>query len=128
MTRQQKWSLKAFEMVSSVKSDHRKVDKAKYKTFSLKMPSLIQTSGLIQALVFIESRGGDGKAFCDDLAAVYSSAGGKSLDRESLRKQAQEAGLQDYLALTENMIHVAVWFRRFAQIEFKDVDETKVND
>ena len=120
MTRQQKWSLKAFEKVSAVKDGHRKADKAKYKTFSLKMPSLIQTSGLIQALVFIESRGGDdGKAFCDDLAAVYSSAGGKSLDRESLRKQAQEAGLQDYLALTENMIHVAIWFRRFAQIELQ---------
>ncbi len=131
MTRQQTWSLKAFEKVSSVAKEKHdaKPNKAKYKTFSLKMPSLIQTSGLIQALVFIESRGGeDGKAFCDDLAAVYASAGGKVLNRESLRKQAQTEGLQGYLALTDDMIHVAIWFRRFAQIEFRDVDENTVSE
>jgi CRISPR-associated protein Cmr5 len=126
--------MKAFEKVSAVNEGKRevdkgkKVDKAKYKTFSLKMPSLIQTSGLIQALVFVESRGADGKAFCDDLAAVYSSTGGKALSHKTLREKAQIEPLQGYLALTADMIHVAIWFRRFAQIEFKDVDETKVND
>lgn len=124
MTRQQQWSLKAFEKVSAVAKSQNEGRKAKYKTFSLKMPSLIQTSGLIQALVFIESRGGDdGKAFCDDLAKVYSSAGGESLSHKTLREKAQTEPLQGYLALTDDMIHVAIWFRRFAQIELQGAED-----
>lgn len=117
MTRQQDWSVRAHTCVAKVASGEG--NKAKYNTFCRKMPSLIQTSGLIQAIIFVESRGADGQRFIDDLANVYS----KGLGRENLRKKAQSADLAEYLALSRDLIHVAIWFRRFAQIDLGDTED-----
>jgi CRISPR/Cas system CMR-associated protein Cmr5 small subunit len=126
MTRQQRWSTEAHKAVLRFKDSPEK-EKAKLNTACRKMPSLIQTSGLIQALVFIESRD-DGKRFCDDLAKVYDPKLGdkpyKPGDepRDRLRQKAQKADLAEYLALSRDLINVSIWFRRFAQIELGDKD------
>ncbi|GMV43316.1 MAG: hypothetical protein AMXMBFR64_50320 [Myxococcales bacterium] len=113
MTRQQKWSVEAHKYVLAKKEDGAK---AKYNTFCRKMPSIIQQGGLVQALVFVLARGGDvGKGFVGDLAKTYGAAG-----EDALLKRAQDAELADYLALSRDLIDVAVWFRRFAQIELGD--------
>ncbi len=116
MTRQQRWSTEAHAHVVKVAKGG---DTAKYNTWCRKMPSLIQTSGLIQALVFIESRGAEGKKFCDDLARIYDP----KLDRDKLRDKAQKAPLAEYLALSRDLINVSIWMRRFAQIELGDKED-----
>ena len=118
MTRQQQWSIKAHARVTAIRGEGEKVA-AKYNTYARKMPSLIQRSGLIQALVFVESRKGAGEQFCDDLAHTYGCGGG----REELRDRAQKAPLAEYLALSRDLAAVALWFRRFAQIELADLKD-----
>ncbi len=117
-TRQQRWSLAAH---SAVKGFRAKGDdaKKKLKTFCMKTPALIQRSGTVQALAFLLSRKGHGSDMADSLAKTLGSA--KS--GNELLERAQKMDLPDYLALTRDLLEVAAWFRRFAQIELADVRE-----
>lgn len=115
MTRQQEWALRAQEQVRSLRGgQHAK----KHKTFGMKMPGLIQQSGLVQALVFVQTRvKDDGPAFTNALASVYGARNGQTLIDRS-----RSAPLPTYLALTRDLIEVATWVRRFVQIELRDVE------
>lgn len=115
-TRQQRWSRSAHEAVCRFAED--KAQAPKIKTFCMKMPALIQRSGTVQSLAFVISRGKEGIAFTDALARTYSGADGKNL-----LAQAQKADLRKYLALTRDLLEVASWYRRFAQIEMAGVKE-----
>jgi len=109
MTRNQQWANRALERILAAKQTPAKDD---YKALAMKLPVLLQQSGLAQALVFVASRGPVGLQILDDLASVYGKAGGSAL-----REDAQRAALPQYLALTRDMIECAVWLRRFTQIE-----------
>lgn len=88
------------------------------------MPALLKQSGVVQSLAFLRARdGGEGRTFCDELAEVY----GLSMNEragEALQKKAQEATLDQYLVLSRDLIEISVWFRRFAQSELKDEQDT----
>ena len=112
MTRQQRWAQGALSKVSAQRNT---TAEPRYRTLCLKMPVLIQQSGLVQAIAFVRSREKDlGKGFCRDLAVV---AGRK--DDAALQEEAQQAGLASYLTLSKTLIDVSIWFRRFAQSELK---------
>ncbi|MBU1432662.1 type III-B CRISPR module-associated protein Cmr5 [Myxococcota bacterium] len=115
MTRQQQWSLGAHQAVLSFKGSPLE---SKLNTHCQKSPSLFQQSGVVQTLAFLESRGEHGVTFCNALAQVY-----KGKDIKQLLEDAQKAKLPDYLAMSRDLIEVAAWFRRFAQIELGDVTE-----
>lgn len=112
--RQQEWSRQALDRVRKAKdggSDYAR----KYRTLCMKGAGLIRQSGLIQALVFLEARSGEeGKAFARDLAAVR----GGNIDH--LKKEAQDADLRRYMVLTNDVVNIAIWFRRFAQSELAE--------
>jgi len=116
VTRQQQWSRQALDYVLAAKDDDTTV--STYNTLCQKMPSLIQRSGLLQAVVFVQSRGTVGSRYLDDLANTYGLA-----DTSDLRGQAQTSPLPAYMALTRDLIEVSIWFRRFAQIELGDTED-----
>lgn len=118
MTRQQEWSVGALKAVQQVKTTK---DEAEYRTHCMKLPALVQQSGLMQALAFLQSRKGVGAAFCDDVARVTGVGG--DAPGEKLLDRAQQAPLPEYMALTRDVVDVAVWFRRFAQIELPPAGE-----
>ena len=55
-----------------------------------------------------------GKFFVNDLAQVLKGVSG-----DDLQKEAHKSELPAYLALSRDVMAVAVWFRRFAQAELK---------
>ena len=115
VTRHQRWSAGALERVKARKSGG---DSSKYRTLCMKMPGLIKQAGLVQALVFMESREKElGKGFVEDLAKVYGS--------KTLLADAQKQELAPYLAMTNDLSQIAIWFRRFAQIELEGAGETQ---
>ena len=115
-TRSQRWSKGALERVLAQKG---RENESKYRTLCFKMPGLIQQAGLVQALVFMLGREkDDGKAFVEHLAQVHGSKACKLLVT-----RAQEAALPEYLALTEELSQVSLWFRRFAQVELESEKE-----
>jgi CRISPR/Cas system CMR-associated protein Cmr5 small subunit len=122
MTRQQQW---AKEALARVKQQHGKPKESKYRTLCMKLPSLLKQSGILQSLAFMRARDEIGKQFCDELAQVYGvPKEGEQSAGEVLQKRAQRAELNEYLVLSRDLIAVSVWFRRFAQAELRDSDET----
>ncbi len=113
-SRAQEWSKRAFASVRAMKAPGiEKSDASKYRTACMKMPGLVHQSGLLQSLVFMVARDAQGARYADDLAAALAPGE----DHEELIARAQAAPLVSYLALTRDVLEVAQWLRRFAQIE-----------
>ena len=115
-TRQQRWSLASHQAVKSFRGD---AAAKKLKPLCMKAPALIQRSGAVQAIAFLQSRKEVGDRFSNGLAGALNPGekGAKLLER------AQKMDLPEYLALTRDLLEVAAWFRRFAQVELADVEE-----
>jgi CRISPR-associated protein Cmr5 len=76
-----------------------------------KLPVLIRTAGLAQALAFVQARGKNAhKKLLDDLATVISAQNG-----ETLATTSRTAPLPDYMRLTQHALAALLWFKRFAQ-------------
>jgi CRISPR type III-B/RAMP module-associated protein Cmr5 len=123
-TRAQKWSASAYGFV---KQQAGTDTVGKYKTSCNKMPSQIHQSGLLQALVFQVARHKAGVLYVDQLAKTYFAALGATPPRpaghQELIAEVQKADLHMYMAMTQDLSEIALWFRRFAQIELRDADE-----
>lgn len=117
ITRQQRWSRSAHDEVQGFAKDEKQ--KGKLKTYCMKMPALIQRSGTVQALAFVISRGKEGERFANQLAKTYDGTDGRRL----LTRAQEGDKLTDYLALTRDLLEIAAWYRRFAQIELADAKE-----
>jgi len=95
-----------------------KTDAKQYGSMAHKLPILVRTAGLAEALAFVESRG---KALLEDLAKVVLD-----LEKEAaptLTKTSRTAEMQDYVYLTRRTMLALKWFKRFAQ-SVLDVEAT----
>ena len=105
-TRDQKYSIDALKRVEAVKE---KAEARKYGVMCHKLPILIHTAGLAQALAFVESRkGGVYGDFLRDLGHTIE-------EKTALAQAAREAHLNDYMRLTAQVMAALVWYKRFAQ-------------
>jgi CRISPR-associated protein Cmr5 len=113
----------AGKVYKQVKEREGKPDAKKYGSMAHKLPILIRTAGLAEALAFVESRGKDPlDALLDDLAGVVS---GQS--RQDFVAQSRSADLQTYVYLTRRSLLALKWFKRFAQ-SVLGVDATEEGD
>lgn len=100
------------------------VARSKYGAMALKLPILVRTAGLCQALHFVQSRG---DASCtrllDHLAQQLTRIDGKITDAASLCEYVRTAGLEVYLHLTREATATLQWYARLAQSVLK-VDRT----
>jgi CRISPR-associated protein Cmr5 len=106
-TRNQEIAADVFLKVSE-HTNKSKEQKEQYKSNADKLPVLVQTAGLAQALSFIESRGSDmAKVLLNDLA---NTLGKPNLSSDSRNTQS----LQEYLHLTRQVMLALLWYKRFA--------------
>ena len=138
LTLDQQYAISAHQRVTKIKEKYLDEEKSrnKYGSTAHKLPILIRTAGLAQALAFVETRGkNDGKDkdgkkrenpykdFLQDLEATVGTNG-----QGTLAKRAREAELEDYMLLTQQVLHALLWYKRFAQ-SILDVDaSTTVDD
>ena len=113
--RKQTWSLQAYKCVESKRSN------SSYLTLARKVPSLLQRSGVIQTLVFLLSRKDGGVELFDDLIHTYfpSSEG----DTEAFLQTIQNSNLGEYISISRDMMDIAIWFRRYSQIDFQRLED-----
>jgi len=110
-TRRQEYAAKIFEQVSRVREEHKK----KYGSLAHRLPVLVRTAGLAQALAFVEARGKEaGQQLLQDIAEVVGVG-----NREALLKRSREAKLLEYMDLTRRVLATLDWYRRFAQSVLK---------
>jgi CRISPR-associated protein Cmr5 len=114
MTRQQKWAREALTRVQNMRNGPQEKS---YRTECLRMPSLLRQSGAVQAIAFVRSRSDAARVFLFDLAAVCRGEAPDAID--ALYGAALRSDLPQYLALSRDLVDVAVWFRRFALSELE---------
>ncbi len=106
-TRTQEYAQKIYQQVMMIPDTAR----TKYGAMAHKLPVLIRTAGLAQALAFVDSRGTDEqKLLLDHLADVLNLE-----DRSALLTQSRIAELPEYMQLTRQVQAALVWCKRFAQ-------------
>jgi len=94
-----------------------------YGGTALKLPILIRSAGLTQALAFVDSRGKPPQlALLEDLAQV---AAGCNMDQYLEKSRSDES--QAYLYLTRKTMLALKWFKRFAQ-SVLGVEATEVGE
>ncbi|RMH48275.1 MAG: type III-B CRISPR module-associated protein Cmr5 [Gammaproteobacteria bacterium] len=102
-------------------------EKKRYGVMAQKLPVLIRSAGLAQALAFVDAKasGSNEKPYhqlLDDLASVLGFDA-----RKDLLNRSREAHLSDYAHLSRRAILALTWFKRFSQSILK-VDLTDSED
>lgn len=108
-TRDQVYAATVYEQVSAVRE--REPEYKKYGAMAHKLPLLIRTAGLVQALAFVEARGKEiQKRLLTDLKTTIEPN-----DPRTLLVHAQNADLSEYMRLTQQIMAALLWYKRFAQ-------------
>jgi CRISPR-associated protein Cmr5 len=109
-TRDQIYAATIYEQVSTI-AKQPESERKKYGAMAHKLPILIRTAGLVQALSFVEARGKEiQKRLLTDLKATTEPN-----DPRSLLMHAQQADLSEYMRLTQQVMAALLWYKRFAQ-------------
>ncbi|MBT9176801.1 MAG: CRISPR system Cmr subunit Cmr5 [Firmicutes bacterium] len=107
LTRNQRYAAQIFEQVSQFR-EAPETERKKYGSMAHKLPVLIHTAGLAQALAFVDSRGSaEQKKLLDHIAAV--------VNEPDLLARSRTAELNDYMRLTHEVLAALVWYKRFVQ-------------
>jgi CRISPR-associated protein Cmr5 len=132
-TRTQQYAKEVFELVSGFKKQHTnsngKTDDAKIKEYGSmahKLPVLIRTAGLAQALAFVEASGSKKqeqkqalhphRQLLEDLAkTIVQSNAERFQNAATLLTASREQEIDEYLRLTREALAALLWFKRFAQ-------------
>lgn len=89
LTRDQQYSSAAYEKMIAIKNVKSEADVKAYGSMSHKLPILIRTAGLSQALAFVDARGKEiQRALLDDLAKTIEQE-----NRETFLRNARQAPL-----------------------------------
>lgn len=116
-TRSQKYAVEVYKCVVKYK-DKPKEDRTKYGIMAHKLPVLIRTAGLAQAISFLETKIGENtedmnKQLRNDLAHVVGRVSGVDIASDFPRK-CREAELQEYIRLTRDTLEALLWFKRYS--------------
>ncbi|MBK7995033.1 MAG: type III-B CRISPR module-associated protein Cmr5 [Blastocatellia bacterium] len=114
-TRNQKYASSAYGHVSQVATESKE-KKDKYKTMADKLPVLIHTAGLAQALAFANAK--NGAFLLEDLAKTLNT----NSNKDDLLKQSREANLAEYMKLTKDVLDALSWYKRLSQSLLEEKD------
>lgn len=117
-TRNQILAAKVYERVKEQESTAPKGTRARtsYGSMAHKLPVLIRTAGLAQALAFLETRGDEGqRTLLKHLEIIFDMRPGELATRSRIVE------LGEYMLLTRQCLDALLWFKRFAQ-SVLDVD------
>jgi CRISPR-associated protein Cmr5 len=112
LTRDQKYASTVYDQVCKIKSEKQeKQEYKKYGAMAHKLPILIYTAGLAQALEFVNARGeGIQKILLEDLAVTVGQK-----DANALLCHMRVLPLSGYMLLTQQTLAALLWYKRFAQ-------------
>lgn len=117
-TRNQKFAVKVFQKIESLQrefSDENSPERKKYGAMAHKLPVLILTAGLAQALGFLAAKSSE--AMNERLFKDLASTLGKTDEKQLLfhSRGGDEQTLADYLRLTQDALAALLWYKRFAE-------------
>ena len=111
LTRDQKYSIDIHKRVLKIYKEKTEADRNSYGAMAHKLPVLIRSAGLAQALAFVQSRGKESQR---DLLQDLARTMGKQ-DADALLTCSRESVLSTYMLLTQQVLDALLWYKRFAQ-------------
>jgi len=118
-TRDQKYATAAYERVMRVEGKDE-TQRRSYGSMAHKLPILIRSAGLAQALTFVAARGSAIQLrLLTDLAETIGLA-----DSKQLLEKVYKANLSEYMHLTQQLMAALLWYKRFAQ-SILDIDASQ---
>jgi CRISPR-associated protein Cmr5 len=116
-TRSQKYAVEVYRRVAVHKGKSTE-QRTKYGIMAHKLPVLIRTAGLAQAISFLETKTGEtgeemNKQLLEDLSSVVSEVSGIDIGG-NLPAKCREAELQEYIRLTKDTLDALLWFKRYS--------------
>lgn len=122
-TREQIYADRVFKLVSQLKARSKQA-RDEYGSMAHKLPVLIRSAGLAQALEFVNSREKESqKQLLNDLANVLQFE-----RRDALLARSREAPLGEYMRLTQDALQALLWFKRYAQSVLEVADASAGED
>lgn len=123
MTLEQQRAALAFQHVQTVGKDHQDT----YGSMAQKLPALIRSAGLCQALHFVKSRK---KPALDTLLSHLAEQLRRRTDEgitdaDALCKTVREAELSQYLWLTREALATVSWYSRLSRAEWGVLTDDK---
>lgn len=123
-TRNQTFAVKVYNKVEAHLSKSKQ-ERTKYGAMAQKLPILIRTAGLAQAISFLEAKSKkDGEAMnrklLEDLSETVSEM--MNFDKSEFSKKCRDAEMSAYLRLTQNTLAALLWFKRFS-VSVLEVEE-----
>lgn len=129
-TLQQRMAMKALQNVKAYKDEHSaEADRKKYGSMAHKLPILIHSAGLAQALAFIEARDvAPHKTLLDHVAQTLEMPGIENASQ--LADRSHRAPLSEYMLLTRRALAALLWYKRFAEsvLDVKLKDAARIDD
>lgn len=113
-TREQEYARDVFDRVGKFGEKHTKgsPERKKYGSMAHKLPVLVRTAGLAQALAFVWSRGDDAQEqLLKDLAATVGYQG----NLDDFLKQSRNLAFYEYMRLSQKVMAALLWYKRFAE-------------
>ncbi|HWS83162.1 MAG TPA: type III-B CRISPR module-associated protein Cmr5 [Ktedonobacteraceae bacterium] len=112
LTRDQKYASIVYDQVCKIRSEKQeKQEYKKYGAMAHKLPILIYTAGLTQALEFLNARDEEVlKRLLKDLAITVGQK-----DADALLCHIRGLQLSGYMILTQQILAALLWYKRFAQ-------------
>ena len=116
MTLEQQRAAMAYAHVQTVtERPHQKT----YGSMAQKLPALIRTAGLCQALYFVKSRGKEPlRTLLGHLAEQLSRVDPQITDMERLLEKVRAANVGNYVWLTREALASIGWYARLARSEW----------
>lgn len=112
-TRNQRYASAIYEQVSQIQRKYKEKERNEYGSMSHKLPILIRSAGLAQALAFVASRGSDSQQeLLEHLAQVVIS---QDANADQLLTRSRTAPLNQYMQLSQSVMAALLWYKRFAQ-------------
>jgi CRISPR-associated protein Cmr5 len=114
-------AVKVFQKIENLQRefpDENSTERKKYGAMAHKLPVLIRTAGLAQALGFLDAKSNDkegkmNKQLLNDLASTLGKNSTQELLSHTRGNNNQSLG--DYLRLTQETLAALLWYKRFAQ-------------
>jgi len=105
----QRYAATAYQQVLEIEKEQ---DAKKYGSMAHKLPILIHTAGLAQALAFVDARSNSElqRRLLEHLKATIEPDHPKTL-----LQHAQAADIREYMRLTHQVLAALLWYKRFAQ-------------
>ncbi len=122
-TIQQRLAKQAHADILTVNDDEKK----KYGTMAHKLPILIRTAGLTQALAFVQARGSEAQnKLLDHIANAIEIEGIQN--GNNLAQKSREESLEQYIFLSRRVMMALVWYKRFVESVLKVSQRDAANE